>query len=172
VLRGSLPKRRTPLSFAQAIRRFSRNIWLLYFASAIVSFNYFGIYAVLFNLYLLRLDYDPPAIGLINGTGLLALATGSLPAGLLGRKLRPRRAMLVGAALMTLGTGLIPLSEFVPAELRLGWLLSIYAAAWLGGALHVVFLTGAFLVATGALFFQAYSRVPRGELAHQPPPAE
>ena len=53
---------------------------------ASLGFCYFGIYAVLLNLYMLRLDYDLKFISLVNGSGQLTFALASLAAGLVGRR--------------------------------------------------------------------------------------
>jgi len=44
-----------------------------------------GLFATLFNLYLLRLGYGPEVIGRINGIGSLAFGVLCLPAGGSGR---------------------------------------------------------------------------------------
>ena len=38
--------------------RFERNVKLYMACAALIGFSAFGIYSVLFNLYLLRMDYD------------------------------------------------------------------------------------------------------------------
>ena len=49
------------------LRRIHRDARLMIAAQAIMGFSYVGVYSVLFNLYLLRLGYDPAGIGQING---------------------------------------------------------------------------------------------------------
>src|SRR5260221_12419149 len=68
------------------LRPFNRSIhlWLLAFAAA--GFTYFGVQAVLFNLYLLRLGFEPQFIGLLIGSGQLVFALAALPSGELGRR--------------------------------------------------------------------------------------
>ena len=43
--------------YLKTLRRFNRNVRLLFVANAILGFVFFGIYALLLNLYLLRLGY-------------------------------------------------------------------------------------------------------------------
>jgi MFS family permease len=134
-------------TYQQALRLFSREVRLFLVACALAGFTYFGIYALLLNLYLLRLGYDPALIGLVNGVGPLAMALGSLPAGALGQRWGSRGALLMGFSLLLIGFGLLPGVEFLPVDVRVGWLLATYMLAWLGGTFFVVitppFLMGA-----------------------------
>jgi predicted MFS family arabinose efflux permease len=71
--------------YMQRLRKLSPTIALYFVTIALVGFAIDGgVYAVLLNLFLLRLGYGPEAIGLINAVGTLTFALSSLPAGLLG----------------------------------------------------------------------------------------
>ena len=91
-----------------------------------------GIYAVLLNLYLLRLGYGTELIGLVNAAGLLAFAAASLPAGILGARYSNTSMMKWGAALSTLGACCLPLAEALPATLSEAWLVGNYALLLVG----------------------------------------
>ena len=52
--------------YLKTLRRFNRNVRLLFVANAILGFVFFGIYALLLNLYLLRLGYGLEDIGLFS----------------------------------------------------------------------------------------------------------
>jgi predicted MFS family arabinose efflux permease len=134
-------------SYLKTLRQFSRDIRLFLVASALVGFTYFGVYALLLNLYLLRLGYDTAFIGLVNAVGPLAMAIGALPAGALSQRWGSRRALMLGFSLLTLGFGLLPLVEFMPTAGRAGWLMATYIVVWLGGTFFLVnggpFLMGA-----------------------------
>jgi hypothetical protein len=82
------------LQYNQQARRFFMTIVAL-------GFVIDGVYAVLLNLYLLRLGYDARFIGQVNSFGLLTFALVSLPAGLLGS--RWARQHIIGH--MPLATG-------------------------------------------------------------------
>src|SRR5437763_6343971 len=84
------------------LRPFNRSIhlWLLAFAAA--GFTYFGVQAVLFNLYLLRLGFEPQFIGLLIGSGQLVFALAALPSGELGRRVGVRGAFAAGMVLLGL----------------------------------------------------------------------
>jgi hypothetical protein len=71
-------------TYAQKLRLFNRDVRLYMVTWILAGFCFVGIYMVLFNLYLLRLGYDPEFIGLVNAAGSLAFAILSLPAGALG----------------------------------------------------------------------------------------
>src|SRR5438128_12086779 len=74
-----------------------------------------GIYAVVLNLYLLRLGYGAQFVGAVNGVGLLAYGLFSLAAGWLGSRFRTRRMIALGLAWMVAGACALPLVEVVAA---------------------------------------------------------
>jgi hypothetical protein len=118
------------MSYLQTVRLFNRNTRVLLAVSLLIGFCYFGIYTVIFNLYLLRLGYGPEFVGLINGVGQFTMAGWSLPAGILGRRWGTHRALKISfthAAAMFL---LVPVVEFVPATLQSAWLLVVWASLW------------------------------------------
>ena len=52
-------------AYWRALRLFSRDVHFYLITAALIGFTVFGgIYAVLLNLYLLRLGYGPPFVGL------------------------------------------------------------------------------------------------------------
>ncbi len=97
-----------------------------------------GIYAVIFNLFLLRLGYGPDFIGLINALGLLVFTLVSLPAGLLGARKGTRRMMRLGIMVMMVAAGLGPVAEFLPAAFRAAWLIAVFIGLNLGLATFFV----------------------------------
>ena len=58
--------------YFQKLGLISRDEWLCLVSWTVLGFAYFGIYPVLFNLYLLRLGYGFEFVGLINGLGMIA----------------------------------------------------------------------------------------------------
>ncbi len=68
-------------AYVKKLRLFNRDVRLYLVSSALVGLAWLGIFTVIFNLYLLRLDYDLAFIGLVNACGMLAYALISLPAG-------------------------------------------------------------------------------------------
>ncbi|MEZ4860624.1 MAG: MFS transporter [Caldilineaceae bacterium] len=115
------------VSYLTTLRTFRRNVWLYFLAMSLVGFTIDGgIYAVVFNLFLLRLGYGPEFIGQVNSAGLFAFALCSLPAGALGGRLGNRRAMIAGLCLMMTASFALALAEFIPTQSRSLWLLCAY----------------------------------------------
>ena len=124
--------------YLAAVRLFSRDIRYFLLSVALNGFAFFGIYALLFNLYLLRLGYDTAFIGLVNAVGPLALAFGSLPSGVLSRRIGSRRALLSGYLLMGVTVLLLPLGEGFVQPWAGRWILLNYALTWLLASVAVV----------------------------------
>lgn len=133
------------VNYLYRLGTFNRDVRLFLVANVLLGFTYFGIYALLLNLYLHRLGYDAKFVGLVNAVGPLAFAVCSLPAGVLSQRWRSRRALMVGFTLETLGFGLLPVGEFMPSPWRAGWLLASYMLSWVGATFFVV-NTGPFLM--------------------------
>lgn len=98
------------------------------------GFAYFGIQAVLLNLYLLRLGYGPEFIGPLIGLGQGVWAAMALPAGALGRRWGTRRALITWQGLHALGFAVVVLAESLPAGARTAVLVGGWAVFWVGGA--------------------------------------
>jgi MFS family permease len=113
---------------------------LLYFVSIFVMGFVIdgGIYSVLLNLFLARLNYGPEMIGLVNSIGTLAFALGSLPSGLLGERFGSRRMLIIGLVLLVVGTFCFPLADILPAAFQLPWLLIHIFIIYAGMALYFV----------------------------------
>jgi len=130
------------LHYLHTVRRFGRDARLAFATGALLWFSVFGIYSVLFNLYILRLGFGPEFVGLANAGGLLSGALFSLPAGELGRRWGSRRAMIAGLILAVVGHGLVPLAEILPPALQPAWVLLSYFAGCLGAlAVYMVNVT-------------------------------
>src|SRR5262245_11206989 len=117
------------------LRPFNRSIhlWLLVFAVA--GFTYFGVHAVLFGLYLLRLGFEPRFIGLLIGSGQIVFALIALPAGEFGRRMGVRGALIVGLVLVSIAYALMLCVEALPPSVWVVWLFAWWALTWVGAAL-------------------------------------
>jgi len=122
----------------ETIKNFNSNIWYFLISGAVHGFVYFGIYALLLNIYLLRLGYEPTFIGLVNGLGPLMLAVFSLPAGVVSRRWGSRRVMLWSYVGIIISFGLLPLSEWLPEVIRPTWIIGSYVMAWICSAFLIV----------------------------------
>lgn len=119
------------LHYNQQARRFFMTIVAL-------GFVIDGVYAVLLNLYLLRLGYDARFIGEVNSFGLLTFALVSLPAGIMGTRWASSLMLRVGIGGTLLGTFLLPLAEYSPVGWQEGWLIVTYALILTGFSLFFV----------------------------------
>lgn len=119
-------------------RTFDRDVWRMLGVFALSGFAFFGVQAVLLNLYLLRLGYGADFIGPFLGLGQAIWAISALPAGVLGRRLGPRPTLIAWQALMGAGLAMILLVEALPGPARVGWLLLSWAVYWVGHALGAV----------------------------------
>ncbi len=115
------------------LRCLNRDTRLIVGSYAPICLAAFGVWGVLLNLYLLRLGYGPDFVGLVNGAGLVTGAAACLPAAALGRRRGCRPASVAGMVLGTLAALLLPLAQWVPADLRSAWLIALYALYCLGG---------------------------------------
>ncbi|MEZ4708608.1 MAG: MFS transporter [Caldilineaceae bacterium] len=114
-------------SYMATLRTFQRNLWLYFAAISLIGFTVDGgIFSVVFNLFLLRLGYDPAFVGEVNSAGLLAFALCSLPAGALGGRIGNRRAMIIGLVIMMISSLLLTFSQQIPDALRPAWLMAAY----------------------------------------------
>jgi len=125
-------------AYWQTLRTFNRDARLLLVSHFLIGLSYSGIYVVLFNLYLLRLDYGTEFIGLINGIAIMLHAFFCLPAGILGGRWGTRRTVVIGALIAGVGLLLAPLGEFIPQSWQAIWFTSTYTLAWLGASFYLV----------------------------------
>lgn len=101
-----------------SIRSFNRNIHYYLLTTLMLGLSVDGVYAVLFNLYLLRLGYNEEVIGLINSAGLYTFAFGSFAAGLFGSRYGSRKMLIFGVVAVLLGGTLVPFSSYIPESLQ------------------------------------------------------
>ena len=92
----TLSLRDLPLRAAPWLRRYklNRGFWL-FFTAAFCYDAGFGLFFFLFNLYLLDYHFNERAIGLVNGALSLGLVVGTLPVGILTRRIGARRLLIM-----------------------------------------------------------------------------
>ena len=101
-----------------SLRRFTPDAQQLILASGVFAVSFFGIQQLLKILYLLRLGYDLPYIGIFSATGSMTYMTMSLLSGMIGGRYSNRSVMLFGGVVTILGMTVMPLVEFVPDPLQ------------------------------------------------------
>lgn len=126
-------------AYVQALRGSHRNVRLLLANSALLGFAIDGgIYSVILNLYILRLNFGPEFVGQVNSVANLVFAFGSLAAGWLGTRFGGRRIMIMGLAVTGLGALAVPMTNSLPLAWRAPWVLVSFTVAYSGLALYYV----------------------------------
>ena len=106
----------------------SSQFWSFFVASAYYDFGFF-IFFLLFNLYLLKLGYNEPFLGLVSGCMLAGSMAGSVPAGIAIQRLGVRASMIACFSIIPCLAAI--LAAGLPAPLLLG-------CAFLYGAVSVM----------------------------------
>ena len=126
-------------AYVRDLRGFDRNVRLYLISGALVGFAAAGgIYTVLPNLYILRLGYGFELGGLVNAAGAFFYSLFCLPAGAMGRRWGTRRMMILGMALISVGNGMLPMTELLPEAWRADWLIFGRIPRAFGFALYLV----------------------------------
>lgn len=145
-------------AYAQTLRATNRNARIVLSLSAVMGLSIDGgIYSVILNLYILRLNFGPEFVGQINFVANLVFALGSLTAGWLGSRFGNRRIMVLGMAIGAIGALSLPMADFVDQRWRAVWLGVTLVFIYTGLAFYFV-NSGPFLIrvtavaARGAIF--------------------
>lgn len=126
-------------AYVQALRGSHRNVRLLLTNSALLGFAIDGgIYSVILNLYILRLNFGPEFVGQVNSVANLVFAFGSLAAGWLGTRFGSRRIMILGLAVTGAGALAVPMTTSLPRLWHAPWVLAGFAVAYSGLSLYYV----------------------------------
>ena len=141
---------RTTAYVGHFLARFERDVKLYMACAALIGFSAFGIYSVLFNLYLLRMDYGVDLVGHFNAVGLLSFALFSPIAGNWARKAGCRRTLVGGVSLMVTGYLLMSLAGFFFGSLRTGWITAVQVVINCGFATYMVNSSPFLMSATAA----------------------
>jgi predicted MFS family arabinose efflux permease len=115
-----------------------REARLLLAATAVFSIGFPGINFVLLTLYLRRLGFDLPFIGVMIGSGQVACMLVSLPMGWVGRRLGPWAALLIGLPALALCMALLLSVEALPKSLWGAWLIGCWVLAFIAASLYLV----------------------------------
>jgi predicted MFS family arabinose efflux permease len=120
------------------LRGAERSVWVAILVWGPLAFGYFGLQAVLLNLYLLRLGFGLEFIGLLIGAGQLVWAVLALPAGAVGRRYGLRGSLVVGGGIQATALTLFLLVEALPRAWWSAALLLTWLPFWAGAALFAV----------------------------------
>jgi MFS family permease len=145
-------------AYAQTLRAANRNARLILLLSAIMGMSIDGgIYSVILNLFVLRLNFGPEFVGQINSVANLTFALSSLAAGWLGSRYGSRRIMVMGLGIGAVGALALPMADLVASSWRADWLRLSLVLIYGGLAFYFV-NSGPFLIrvtavsARGAIF--------------------
>ncbi len=116
-----------------------RNILLYMAAVGLVGFTIDGgIYAVVYNLFVLRLGYGPDFVGLLASASLVAFTVAGAIAGPLGDRIGSRRMMLLGLGAMAAALGVMPLAALLAPDYQSVGLIALFSVANMGLAVFFV----------------------------------
>lgn len=96
--------RATLLSYRQRGRQISRNCWLFLWMVFLSNVGLSGIFALLYNLYLVALGHHEDFIGVLSFVQMAAIALGAIPASRLSERFGPRRVLLAGSLVVGMST--------------------------------------------------------------------
>ena len=114
------------------------NVRLFLGTAGLLSGSLFGSYAVLLNLFVLRLGFGTEFVGLVNGIGLVCWAIASPIAGAQVNRIGYKRLMLVGLTAVVLGSNLLPFGAVFQGSTRAVWLLVSHAVTFTGAGIFFV----------------------------------
>lgn len=133
----------------QAARSSSPSLRRFLLASALSITVFFGLTAVLQNIFLLRLGFDARFIGLLLAVGQIVWASAALPAGLVSNRIGLRNGILLGYGAGGLGLALLLLVESQPEARWQPWLLGSQALVMVGVAFITVNIPSYLMAVTG-----------------------
>jgi len=110
-------------------KKLSRGFWIFFTAAFFFDFG-FSIYVFLFNLYLLDIHFNERAMGLIGGAMTLGSVVGTLPAGILARKIGIRPLMILCFIASSMLCALRVVIVWENAQLALAFLSGLAMCLW------------------------------------------
>lgn len=110
-------------------KKLSREFWAVFTVAFFFDFG-MSIFVFMFNLYLLELHFNDRAIGLVGGAAMLGSVLGTLPAGLLIRRvgLRPMLTFCLLAAPLLCALRALAINE--SAQICLGLVAGMALSSW------------------------------------------
>ncbi|HEV2276989.1 MAG TPA: MFS transporter [Acidobacteriaceae bacterium] len=114
-----------------------RGYWIFFIAAFFFDAG-FSVYFFLFNLYLLDFRFDDRAIGFVNGAFTLGAMAGTIPVGILGRRIG-MRPLLLACFLAAPAVGMLrAVWMWVPAQVTLAFIAGMAMCLWTVSFLPVV----------------------------------
>ncbi|QHN03572.1 MFS transporter [Granulicella sp. WH15] len=110
-------------------KKLGRGFWIFFTAAFFFDFG-FSVYVFLFNLYLLDFHFNERSMGLIGGAATLGSVVGTLPAGVLARKIGIRPLMIACFIASTVLCALRVIIVWENAQLLLAFLSGLAMCLW------------------------------------------
>jgi MFS family permease len=110
-------------------KKLSQGFWVVFAAAFFFDFGIL-IYVFMFNLYLLDLQFNDRSIGLVNGAAMLGSVAGTLPAGLLARKIGIRPVLIACFVIAPLLCVLRAMATGEAWQIILGFLSGLAMCSW------------------------------------------
>jgi len=127
------------LNYVHNLRSLNRNVLLYLAATCLIGFALDGgVFAVLFNLYLLRLGFGPEFIGQVIASGMITYSITALISGSVGERFGYRVMMVIGLILMSGGGFFLPLAEFLPRNWQQITIISLFSLLYIGMGFYYV----------------------------------
>ncbi len=136
--RFSAEGKRTVVEYWNAVRAFSSSLRRFLLSVGLATTVYFGILAVLQNLFLLRLGFEPSFVGLVLAFGQLIWAAVAIPAGIFSARIGLRNGLVAALLIEVVGISLFLLVQNLPQELWRPWLSACQGLTFSGVSLAVV----------------------------------
>jgi MFS family permease len=124
----TLPFWKNPSAWLQD-KDLGKGYWVFFMAAFFYDAG-FAIYVFLFNLYLLDLRFNERAMGLIGGAMTLGSLIGTLPAGILARKIGLRPLLIFCFVAASLLQALRVMWMWLPAQIGLAFLAGLAMCSW------------------------------------------
>ncbi len=125
-------------SYIRSIRNLSRDVHLYNLSWFFIGFAYFGINAVLTNLYLLRLGWSLSLIGLILGVQQLVWAVTAIPASMIGMRFGLRNSVVIGSLIAGVSYTLFLLTAYLPGNFQVPGVFITIIMMYIGSGMVLV----------------------------------
>ncbi len=125
-------------AYGRALAALKRDTRIFLVATALYAIGFPGISTVLLGLYILRLGFDLPFVGIVIGSGQLAAVLMALPAGWVGRRFGLRTSLILGLVGTALGAAAMFSVELAPKPLWGAWLIGWWIVLFFPATLYFV----------------------------------
>jgi hypothetical protein len=116
-------------TYVDVLRRMTRESRAYLLVGGAFDYMWFGVYLIGFNLYMLRLGFNPELIGIVWGSAIGVYAVMTLVAGYVFPRSAVRSLVVWGVLLNAIG---------ITVAMQPSWVIGFNCFSWVGGALFTV----------------------------------